>query len=366
MIVKGHNVKKLLAVLGCFFSCQLAAQTKLSSDEPRLRDLYKEDFSIGVAVQAKQFEGAPAGLITRHFNRLSAEFEMKWAPLLDSRQYNFAKVNHFVQFSQRHQLKLTGHTLIWHIDNPSWLFTDQQGQAVSKSVLRERMRTHIFQVMGHLRGHVDNWDVANEVLSDRAGEVYRQSEFYKIYGDESYLIDAYRFAAEADPQAELWYNDYMIETPEKLAKLLQLIRTLKSAGIKLTGIGFQSHYNLFFPSIDLIDKAFQAVLAEGLKIKVSELDVTIYSDYVDGNFEPEPFKYCDYDIQAQQAQRYRELFQLYQRYRSAMAHVTIWGLTDDQSWLNSMVQGRDDCPLLFDRLGQGKPALQALMEWQQR
>jgi endo-1,4-beta-xylanase len=340
-------------------ACQEKSKDKTPVIEPPALSLaasYKDHFTMGVALKSEALDGPDVPLITRNFNRLTAEYEMKWAPLMEGQTYDFTAADRLADFAASHKMQLTGHTLIWHIDAPDWIFTDEAGNTVDRETLRARMKTHIETVVKHFKGRVDNWDVVNEVLSDAEDLTYRPSKFYKIYGNEEYIVDAYRFAHEADPDVELWYNDYVLENPVKLKKLLILLKRLKAEGIPLTGVGFQGHYSLGWPGTDLIEQAFQAVIAEGLKVKVSELDVTIYNDYPEGIFLPEAPKPCDANIQELQAQRYGELFELFRRYKDHLAHVTVWGIRDNTSWLNDLVSDRKDCPLLFDAKGEPKPS----------
>jgi endo-1,4-beta-xylanase len=340
-------------------ACHEKSKDKTPPAEPpafSLAGSHKDLFTLGVALKSEALNGPDVPLITNNFNRITAEYEMKWAPLMKEKEYDFSAADALADFAEAHNMHLTGHTLIWHIDTPAWVFTDDAGNDVDRETLRARMKAHIETTMKHFKGRVDNWDVVNEVLADEDGLTWRPSKFYQIYGNEDYIIDAFRFAHEADPDVELWYNDYVLENPVKLKKLLVLIKRLKAEGIPLTGVGFQGHYSLGWPGNDLIEQAFNAVIAEGLKVKVSELDVTIYSDYPDGIFNPEAPKPCDANILQLQAQRYGQLFDLFRRYKGHMAHVTVWGLRDSGSWLNDLVRDRMDCPLLFDRNGQPKPS----------
>ncbi|HET9238363.1 MAG TPA: endo-1,4-beta-xylanase [Oligoflexus sp.] len=345
----------ILAAMGC----KEKSDDKTPPPPPpsfSLSQSYQDLFTLGVALKSEALSGPDVPLITRNFNRITAEYEMKWAPLMKGKEYDFTAADTLVDFAAANRMQMTGHTLLWHIDTPDWVFTDDAGNAVDRETLRARIKSHIETTMKHFQGRVDNWDVVNEVLADEDGLTWRPSKFYQIYGNEDYIVDAFRFAHEADPTVELWYNDYVLENPIKLKKLLVLIRRLKAEGIPLAGVGFQGHYNLGWPGVDLIEQAFQAVIAEGLKVKVSELDVTVYSDYPNGIFEPEAAKPCDANILNLQAQRYGQLFELFRRYKGHLAHVTMWGVRDNSSWLNDLVKDRQDCPLLFDGNGEPKPS----------
>jgi len=342
-----------------------AAQDKMDiQTQLQLSPVTGNEFSLGVAIKSEHLDDPfRRQLIIDNFDRLTAEYEMKWGPLMQGTRYDFSSANKLVEFSLANGIKLTGHTLIWHIDYPPQLFQNGKGQRISKSELRNRMRDHIFTTVNHFRGAVDSWDVVNEAISDDRNEIYRRSEFHQIYGDQSYIVDAFRFTKQADPEVELWYNDYMMELPSKRENLRELIRYLKSENVDLTGIGFQGHYSLEWPPVELIEEAFQVVVQENLKIKISELDVTIYNDYPNGIFQPEIEKPCSDRILEAQARRYAELFALFRKYKKHITDITFWGLTDETSWLNFVVDGRNDCPLLFDRNGQPKPAYFAILRF---
>ncbi|MFW7381913.1 MAG: endo-1,4-beta-xylanase [Oligoflexus sp.] len=356
-----------LLLAGANFFAHFAHAVDMEQKKPipiSLAELYQDQFDIGAAIKSEHLdETFRRQIFLGSFGRLTAEYEMKWGQIFKENRYDFSAADKLMDFARDYGIKVTGHTLVWHIDHPVRLFENAKGGKIGKAELRQRMRQHIFTTMNHFQGVVDNWDVVNEAISDKEGEVYRRSEFYQIYGDQSYIVDAFRFARQADPNMELWYNDYMLEHSDKLEKLQEFIRYMKQQRVDLAGIGFQGHYSLEWPTIDMIEKAFQLVIKEGLKIKVSELDVTVYNDYLDGVFQPEPEKACDAPLLAKQAQRYRELFELFRKYKDHIAHVTFWGLTDETSWLNGVVKGREDCPLLFDKSGRAKPAYHAISQF---
>lgn len=226
------------------------------------------------------------------------------------------------------------------------------------------MESHIKATINRYKATVKSWDVVNEALSDDANPatLYRDSQFYQISG-ASYIKKAFQWAAEADPTAELWYNDYNLEEPTKLAKLLTMIDDLQGQGIPLTGIGLQGHYSLGWPGETLIRNTVDAIVAKGLKVKISELDVTVYDDYSSGSFSPEAQKPCDSTVQKALANRYDEIFTIFRSYQTHTKSISFWGLKDDESWLNDFpVTGRANCPLLFDASRNPKAAFERVIE----
>ena len=200
----------------------------------------------------------------------------------------------------------------------------------------------------------------------------RQSPWYKIIG-EDYLVQAFKFAHEADPSAELYYNDYDLHLPAKRAAGVELIKKLKAAGVAISGVGLQEHNQLEWPSVADEDATLTAFSALGLGIHITELDIDVLprttkigADYaVNDPVTPQLNPYVDRlpdAVQFALAKRYAELFQVYLKHRDAIERVTFWGVTDGDSWLNNWpMKGRTNYPLLFDRNGRGKPALAAII-----
>jgi endo-1,4-beta-xylanase len=266
---------------------------------------------------------------------------------------------------------VVGHTLVWHNQTPRWVFQDEKGNPVDRETLLNRLREHIFTVVGRYKGRIKGWDVVNEALNQDG--TMRQSPWFKIIG-EDYLAKAFQFAHEADPSAELYYNDYDLELPAKRTGGVALIQKLKAAGVPISGLGLQNHNLMDWPSVADEDATITAFKKLGMKIHITELDVDVLprttkpgADYaVDVTVTPQLNPYADRLPDAQQqalAKRYAELFQVYLKHRDAIERVTFWGVADADSWLNNWpMKGRTNYPLLFDRLGGAKPALTAVIK----
>jgi endo-1,4-beta-xylanase len=232
------------------------------------------------------------------------------------------------------------------------------------------MRDHIFTVVGRYKGRINGWDVVNEALNQDG--TMRQSPWLKIIG-EDYLVKAFQFAHEADPSAELYYNDYDLELPAKRAGGVELIKKLKAAGVPISGVGLQNHNQMEWPSAADEDATITAFSSLGLKVHITELDVDVLprttkpgADYaVDDPVTPKLNPYVAGLPDAMQralAKRYAELFRVYLKHRDAIERVTFWGVADGDSWLNNWpMKGRTNYPLLFDRDGKAKPALKAII-----
>src|SRR4051812_20189276 len=173
-----------------------------------LKDYYRDYFTIGVAVSPRVLKTEEATLITRQFNSLTPENAMKMGPIHPrENEYYWKDADSIAAFAKRNGMKLRGHTLCWHSQAPAWIFVDAQGKQVSREVLLGRLKEHIQTVVSRYKGTVYAWDVVNEAISDKKDEYLRPSPWLKIIG-EDYIAKAFEYAHEADPDAQLFYNDY--------------------------------------------------------------------------------------------------------------------------------------------------------------
>jgi len=340
-----------------------------------LKDAYKPDFYIGAAVNAAQFsekDARGAALIKTQFNSITPENALKWEnvhPRLDT--YSFDLPDKYVAFGEQNHMFIVGHCLIWHNQIPSDVFRDAQGNLVTREILLQRMRDHIHTVVGRYKGRIHSWDVVNEALNEDG--TLRQSLWLKIIG-EDYIEKAFQYAHEADPQAQLTYNDYSLENEPKRNGALALIDKLKAKGVPITSVGLQGHDSLTWPSVEQQDATIAAFGKLGVKVVISELDIdvlprTANQDTADittnikANASLNPYVNGLPDsVQKALAQRYAELFGVFLKHRGLISRVTFWGVTDGDSWRNDWpVKGRTSYPLLFDRSGQPKPAFTAVI-----
>jgi endo-1,4-beta-xylanase len=342
---------------------------------PSLREEFRGAFMVGAALGPAQFrerDTAGAALVARQFNTISPENVLKWAlvhPQLG--RYDFGPADEYVDFGKRHGMFVVGHTLVWHSQLPRWVYQDAAGNPVSRDTLLERMREHITTVVGRYRGRIGGWDVVNEAL-DEDGTL-RKTPWLTIIGDD-YLVKAYQYAHEADPSAELYYNDYSLENPAKRAGAVALAKRLIAAGIPLKAIGIQAHQKLDWPSVEAEDSTIAAFSGLGLHVNVTELDVdvlpaAIRSQTADVNARaqatPASNPYVGGlpdSLQQRLAARYEGLFRVYMKQRAVIDRITFWGVSDGDSWLNGWpVRGRTNHPLLFDRQRHPKPAFDAVV-----
>ena len=348
------------------------------SAQSTLKETFKDDFLMGVALNEAQFTGRnewQAELAVKQFNSITPENVMKWEKIHPrAGEFDFAAADKFVAFGERHGMLIIGHTLIWHSQTPRWVFEKAPGRPVDRETLLSRMSNHIHAVVGRYKGRVKGWDVVNEALNEDGS--MRQSPWMRIIG-EDYLLKAFEFAHQADPEAELYYNDFSLENPEKRKGAMALIEKLKAAGAPITGLGTQMHIRIDTPEPELIDQTLTDFRKLGLKIMVTELDVDVLpSRNFDRGAEVSRRETASAalnpytnglpaKVEQELAERYAQVFAVFLKHRDILERVTFWGVTDGQSWLNDWpIQGRTSYPLLFDRKGLPKAALDAVIQTQ--
>ncbi len=373
-----------LAIVAAVLFAASAPAIDAASPAPPLKAAYADAFLIGTAVNDRMVSGEDAraqALAVRHFNAITAENVMKAEVLHpEPGKWNFAAADAFVAFGQQHDMYLVGHTLVWHNQTPAWFFEDADGTAADTATMRERMRDYIKVVAGRYSGKVQAWDVVNEVIGEDGQ--YRDTLWTRAYdGDGDALVrDAFRFAAAAAPDAELYYNDFNAWRPEKRDGIVRMVKMLQAAGIRIDGIGIQGHWGLNFPSREHIEAAIDAYAALGVKVMVTELDVDVLPLTKEGQiigqgmmhpqFQLPEFKtFLDpyqgglpAEVQQQLADRYAELFGIFHGRRNKLHRVSVWGVEDGMSWKNGYpIPDRSNYTLLFDRQGQPKPAFDAVL-----
>ena len=340
-----------------------------------LKEAFRGIFRIGAAVNQNQFDEKDArdvAIIAAQFDTISPENALKWASIHPrSDGYNFGPADRYVAFGEKYKMFIVGHNLVWHSQTPGWVFKDDQGAPLTRDALLERMHDHIRTVVGRYQGRIGGWDVVNEALNEDG--TLRKSPWLNIIGDD-YIAKAFQFAHEADPAAELYYNDYSLENEPKRKGAVELVKKLKAQGIAITAVGLQGHDQLDWPTGKQQSDTIEAFAALGVKVCITELDVDVLPRNAPGNSADvsatsaggagmNPYTAGLPDaVQQELARRYAELFEIFVKYRATVSRVTFWGVTDGGSWLNNFpMRGRTNYPLLFDREGKAKPAFDAVM-----
>jgi endo-1,4-beta-xylanase len=326
---------------------------------PKLHELFKQDFLIGAAVNPTTIQ-TQADLISTHFNSITAENEMKFVSVHPKEDtYTFENADKIVNFAREKGLKLRGHTLVWHNQTAEeWLFYNKDGSLTDKATLLSRMKSHIETVVNHFKQDVYCWDVVNEVITDEGTEPLRQSKWLEIAGSD-FISKAFEYAHEADPKALLFYNDYNESNPEKREKIYNLVKSMVEQGVPIHGVGLQAHWNIINPFLDDIRAAIERYAELGLKLQLTELDVSVFNHDDRRTDLLEPTE----EMMALQAERYEQFFKVLKEYKDVITGVTFWGAADDYTWLDNFpVRGRKNWPFLFDAQHKPKAAFWKLTE----
>lgn len=327
----------------------------IQDDIPALREVLADDFPIGAAASPADAFGEKGKLLAKHFSSLTAGNAMKWdATEPVEGQFTFADADAVAEIATTNRMQLRGHTLVWHQQTPAWVFqrpdgTDLTDSAEDKALLLTRLEKHIRAVAGRYAGRISAWDVANEVIDESQPDGLRRSRWFEVTGLD-YLRVAFRVAREVDPDAKLIVNDYNTEYPRKREALFNLVRQLRAEGVPIDGVGHQLHVNVERQRVGEIEKTIQRFATLGVTQQVTELDMSVYTNFV------ESYPSIPAQTLAVQGVRYRDLFDLFRRYRDKISSVTVWGSADDGTWLKDFPIPRLDLPLLFDEELQAKPA----------
>jgi endo-1,4-beta-xylanase len=347
------------------------------------------NFPVGAAIEADSTTGFGATLLQKHFSSITAENAMKpdtiWpskpgtAPAQPADSPNFVPADALITFAAANNIQVRGHTLLWHQTVPTWMIVGPINDPANYRIaLQQNLRTYITAVMQHFP-NVYAWDVVNEVASDTANATnpYRtDSIWYQAYANggldgKDYVVDAFMIAGQVrtqmgKPGIKLMLNDYNTELPGKRANVIRIVQDVINAGAPIDGVGHQLHLQLG-ANVAEVTNAFIAVENLGLINHVTELDVSIYADpgtcYSQRAIPP-----CLADLGAnppqtvlsQQATLYRALFNAFDR--PSVTSITMWGVADNHTWLNTYPVTRTNRPLLFDTVGNPKWAFWTVVD----
>jgi endo-1,4-beta-xylanase len=310
---------------------------------------------IGAAVRPAQLsEAAYASTLAREFNMVEPEDALKWEVVHPERQsFDFSQADQIVDFAIRHGMKVRGHTLVWHRQNPKWL---TEGKYTSGE-LAEILEKHIRTVVGHYRGRIFAWDVVNEAFDElQPGElrstIWRNQPGIGLAGNgNSYLERCFRWAHEADPQALLFYNEAEAEVVNpKSDAIYAMVRDFRQRGVPINGVGFQMHIANLHADVASISANIGRFTALGVQVHITEMDVALPVD-AGGNARAEDLE--------RQADIYRQIAAACLS-RPGCTAIQTWGFTDKYSWIGSHSKHTQGAALLFDRDYRAKPAYGAL------
>jgi endo-1,4-beta-xylanase len=355
-----------------------------SVNEKSLCKRYKNYFPIGAAIDNNSYKDAHATIWKEHFNATVCENEMKWTALQPAEgTFQFTQANAMVNAARSNNMLVRGHVLCWFDQTPDWVF-----QNASKEVLLGRLRAHITKVMSEFKGRVYAWDVVNEAVigydanNQDVGEDlaslkrwgYRNSKWYQIAG-EDFIIEAFKAARAADPNAKLFYNDFWNYLDGKREFIISFVKKLKEQNL-IDGVGLQCHLNIspaqekmtnqtVYQTVGNLEKEIKEYAALGLEVHITELDISIYTRDYGSSDQSKWFTEhnLNEEYQNKLAARYKEFFHMFRNNADKIQNVTFWGIADDNTWLSEFTSNRPDRPLLFDMELKPKKAFDAIMNF---
>jgi endo-1,4-beta-xylanase len=274
--------------------------------------------------------------VGREFNVVTPENAMKWESVEPTQgHYDWTQADQLVAFARAHGQLVRGHTLVWHNQNPAWLTE----AAFTPAQLKDLLRKHIFDEMGHFRGKIWAWDVANEVFNEDG--TLRDTIWLRALGPD-YIADAFRWAHQADPSAILFLNDYNVEgVNAKSDAYYALIKKLQAQHVPVGGFGIQGHLALQYGLPGDIAANVRRFDALGVKTAFTEVDVRM-------QLPADPIKV------AAQAEGFATMLRACLLVRHCIS-FTVWGFTDKYSWVPGVFSGEGSATPMDENF-QPKPA----------
>lgn len=284
------------------------------------------------------------------------------------------KVDNCLQICKDLGIQMRGHVLLWHSQTPAWFFHedfDKEKPLVDKSTMNARLEWYIKTLVEHVQDWekknnngkhiVWAWDVANEAASDgattddpRLRNAEEGSKWFEIYGDESFLIQAFRYANKyVSKDVELCYNDYNCVYDGKRSSILKILDSIIAhkndlqMPTRINAMGMQSHISKNTKVTDF-EKAIKDFLTKDIDVQITELDIATEEKY-----DPQEL-----------AEVYKKYFEMFIKNRKTekskgISAVTVWGINDETTWLNSPDQIKwhgnvKQYPLLFELNSSGE------------
>ncbi|HWV66479.1 endo-1,4-beta-xylanase [Chitinophaga sp.] len=348
-----------------------AAQQHVSLNTPKtLKEAYRNYFPVGAAVGYDALTDSPgvAAFISRQYAGITPENE--WKPKrLQAKEgiFDWQKADKMADFAVQHHLKIRGHTLVWPLQMPGWIYRDGDGLA-GKTLLLQRLKTHITTVMQRYKGKAYCWDVVNEAIS----YVYpdpldaRTDSLYMIAGEE-YIAKAFEYAHEADPDARLFYNDNGFEWSKKRDKIYRFLKKLKAAGVPVNGVGMQAHWGIEGVPENYLRETIEMFSDLGLDVQLTELDISLYPKRKAGkilnahDLAGEDAAYTE-EKKQRQADIYKMIFRVCRESKGKVTGITLWSGYDWPNYLTKKLR-KENHPYLFDEKLQPKKAFYSVTDF---
>jgi endo-1,4-beta-xylanase len=375
---------------------------------PPIDQAYSGDFLVGFAALQTDLSGPHGQLAALHYNSVTPGNDLKWSVTEPTEgNFDFAPGDNILTFAEGHGIKMRGHTFVWYQQVPDWVFEDANGVDMStepfsqanKQLLLSRLQNHINALINHYQGNIYVWDVVNEAIDETQSDGFRRTKWYQITVDPNnpgpapeYMDDAFLYAREAldalgidRKTVKLCYNDYNTTIPAKRQFIFNWVQGAIARGVPIDCVGNQFHNTINFPIDDQGSASSKQNVVDTLNLfasltstfgvpiidEVTEFDISLYRFGQCSQtfyFDNDDLLAGDTTDLINQGYRYRDYFQIFKSLKSEIDSVTIWGLGDDESWLNPNVNAAGcqgitavDAPLPFDVYLQHKYAYTGLV-----
>ncbi len=336
----------------------------IQTDIPSMYKALSAYFPIGAAIDPTDLSGPHEQLLTTHFNSITSGNDMKWSSVEPSfGSFTFTTADQEVGLAVCNNMLIRGHNLVWATgaQTPTYAFGDGTNSPANQATVTANIQEHIQNEVQHFGTAVGVWDVVNEPLDPTQSDCLEHGPFYQVLG-KSYIDVALKAAREYAPAGtKLFINDYSTSDPNRLACMVKLIADLRARGIPVDGVGHEMHNSINYPSVQAMVNSVDTLhlLFPGLEQQVTEYDESVYNAGDDtsnyGNSIPP-------SVLAEQGWLYADTFDAYKQLAGKIDRVTLWGMADDDTWLDSFPVARTDYPLPFDMGLQAKPAYWGIVD----
>jgi len=341
-----------------------AAPQAVQTDIPSIYKTLAGYFPVGAAIDPADLSGPHEQMLTMHFDGITSTNEMKWSSIEPAQgRFEFGPADRGVELALSHKMRVRGHTLVYATgqQTPSYAFGDGTNSAANQAIVIANIREHIQSEVQHFGDKVYAWDVVNEPFDPSQADCLAHGPFYQVLG-KSYIDVAFQAAREYAPAGtKLFINDYSTNEPNRLGCLLKVVGDLRARGIPIDGVGHQMHNAINYPSVPAMENAIETVRSQfpGLDQQITELDVSVYNG---GDTKSNYGRSIPASVLAEQGWLYKSTFDLFRRLKGKISAVTLWGIADDDTWLDRFPVVRTEYPLPFDRQLQAKPAYWGIVD----
>jgi endo-1,4-beta-xylanase len=343
------------------FQLTYVAPPTIQTDIPSIAQVLSPYFPVGAAIDAADLQGPHEQLLAMHFNSVTSGNEFKWSSIESTKgSFNFGPADSEVGVAVCNNMQIRGHNLVWANGQqvPSYAWGDGTNSPSNQALVTANIQEHIQSEVTHFGNKVGVWDVVNEPLDPSQPDCLVHGPFYNVLG-KYYLDVALKAARQAAPGAKLFINDYSTTDPNRLACLVKVVNDLRSRNVPLDGVGHEMHNAINYPSVPAMVNAINTVADLGIDQEVTEFDLSVYNA---GDTKTNYGLNVPPSVLAKQGWLYANTFDAFRNLKGKLSRVTIWGMADDDTWLDSFPVSRTDYPLPFDMSLQAKPAYWGIVD----